>query len=249
MPTKRRVPFVKVLRQAALDPALPPAAKAVLLVLAAYADNSTGVCHPGIESIRKGCGLGPTRTKAALRVLQAAGYIDVSRQGNCRTNRYRVMVTIATSDSHKPGQGMVTIATHLKKLDSEELDSVIPQVPNPSSPAEPAGCTCGEAYGLREKDTPKCSYCEPKQSKTTWLSPFGAAWKARYGGEPPYGRLGKSLRPLVLKHGEATVLERFTRYLNATDAAYVSVEKFAATWGAWDPIRAVPKPKARERGW
>ena len=27
------------------------------------------------------------------------------------------------------------------------------------------GCTCGEAYGKRRQDAPKCEYCAPKEEK------------------------------------------------------------------------------------
>lgn len=69
--------------------------------------------------------------------------------------------------------------------------------------------------------------------KATWLTPFGDAWQERYGGAPAYGELGKHLKPLRDAHPVGEVLEHWGRYLEATEAAYVSPARFAQTYGMW----------------
>lgn len=56
---------------------------------------------------------------------------------------------------------------------------------------------------------------------------------ARYGGIAPGARITKALRLLVTKHGEEAVLLAWGRYLDETEAEYVSVERFASTYGHW----------------
>ena len=79
------------------------------------------------------------------------------------------------------------------------------------------------------KDSPSSS---SSSTKLTWLTPFGDAWKAAYGGEPAFGPLAKHLKPLVSEHGQA-VLAAWQRYLAATDAQYASAARFSQTFGRW----------------
>ena len=69
--------------------------------------------------------------------------------------------------------------------------------------------------------------------KPTWLTPFGNAWHAVYGGEPAYGELAKHLKPLRDAHDLGEILEHWTRYLEMTEATYVSPARFAQTYGMW----------------
>ena len=71
------------------------------------------------------------------------------------------------------------------------------------------------------------------RQRKTWLTPFGEAWHARYGGEPAYGELAAHLSPLRADHVLGEMLEHWTRYLEATEAKYVSPARFAQTYGHW----------------
>lgn len=69
--------------------------------------------------------------------------------------------------------------------------------------------------------------------RPTWLSVFGAAWRDKLGGSPPWGQLARALKPVVAEHGEAETLRRWKNYLIGAGAQYVSPARFASTFGAW----------------
>jgi hypothetical protein len=71
-----------------------------------------------------------------------------------------------------------------------------------------------------------------KEGKMTWLTPFADVWATKCG-TPPYGKLGKILSPLVHEHGEPEVLERWRKYVDATEPRYASVHRFAETFVSW----------------
>jgi hypothetical protein len=73
----------------------------------------------------------------------------------------------------------------------------------------------------------------PAAPRETWLTPFGTTWQVAYGGDPAYGELAKHLHPLVVQHDHGEVLEHWGRYLEATDAQFVSPARFAQTYGRW----------------
>ena len=47
------------------------------------------------------------------------------------------------------------------------------------------------------------------------------------------------LRKLIKLYGEPEVLRRWRLYLAATDGAYASAARFAATWGTWGTTASV----------
>jgi hypothetical protein len=67
----------------------------------------------------------------------------------------------------------------------------------------------------------------------SWLVSFDVVWQRHYGAPIPYGIAAKVLRPLCKQHGPLEVQRRLDIYCAATEAAYVSLPKFGATWGAW----------------
>lgn len=81
----------------------------------------------------------------------------------------------------------------------------------------------------------------------TWLTPYEVAWKAVYPeGIVPYKQLARYLAPIQ----KATPVERIVKELDAflrkTPNQFVSVAKFAATFGSW----ATPEPhKAKPYQW
>lgn len=74
----------------------------------------------------------------------------------------------------------------------------------------------------------------PKRGNDTWLTPFGDAWRARYGGELAWSRAGSAFSPLREEHGAERVLRAWVRYVAATEAQFASPQRFASTFGQWD---------------
>lgn len=105
---------------------------------------------------------------------------------------------------------------------------------------KPAAATGGTQVGRKKKTA-------GKKGSTTWLTPYWDVWLEVYGkeSEPPAGILAKNLAPLDKKHGVAVVLPRWRRYLKATDPQYVSVPKFAQTFGSWKPSHQSDLPDLR----
>ena len=71
----------------------------------------------------------------------------------------------------------------------------------------------------------------------TWLTPYLDAWKATYGGALPPKRAVAALGPLHTQHGDAVVLPRWNAYLRQTDAQFAAPQRFAQTFGRWDPAK------------
>lgn len=74
-----------------------------------------------------------------------------------------------------------------------------------------------------------------KRKKESWLAEFGAVWLQAYGGLMNFGVAARYLKPLVEMHGKQKVVEHFRHYLSQTEARYVSIARFAETFGAWNP--------------
>lgn len=75
---------------------------------------------------------------------------------------------------------------------------------------------------------------EPKPKRKTWLTPFADLWELKLGGKMPFGQAASELKSLVEQHGSETVLQYLERYLDGTEARYVSLSRFSQTFGAWD---------------
>jgi hypothetical protein len=71
-------------------------------------------------------------------------------------------------------------------------------------------------------------------------------WIARYQGTAPGGRIGKALKPLVVKHGWPEVRQSWQSYLSQTEPEFASAERFAATYGRWSGSAPAPKSKAQQ---
>lgn len=95
--------------------------------------------------------------------------------------------------------------------------------------------TSPEEQILKSKSKPPIGPNQFGPTRATWLSPFGAAWVGRFGvgSQPPWGILARSLKALVAEHGSDEVARRFKNYLSTAEARYVSVPRFAETFGAW----------------
>jgi len=67
----------------------------------------------------------------------------------------------------------------------------------------------------------------------TWLTPFAEIWEAKTDGYFPFGPAAKWLRRLINDHGLDEVKLAFRRYVNANDAQFLSIPRFAQTYGVW----------------
>ena len=80
-------------------------------------------------------------------------------------------------------------------------------------------------------------------TRATWLSAFGKVWEDRFGGTPPFARMGKAFKPLCEKYGKATVLAAWIAYLEKTEEKYATAENFAQK-----PGLRKPRPKGPTYG-
>ena len=85
-----------------------------------------------------------------------------------------------------------------------------------------------------------------KPAKPTWLTPYENLWREHFSAALPFGQAAKVLKPLEAEHGSPAVLRALGNYLAAhagERSAFVSLPKFAATFGQWlNPTR----PKSRQ---
>ncbi len=74
----------------------------------------------------------------------------------------------------------------------------------------------------------------------TWVHELGADWHTAYRGEPPYGAIGKFLKPLVETLPFSQVQIEWRHFLAQTPARFVSIPKFVATHGSYGPPTRSP---------
>lgn len=102
--------------------------------------------------------------------------------------------------------------------------------------------TKNEGVNERDNSTPSGSVAGAPEAKPKsrpkrepWSTAAGEAWAEVLEGEPPYGRIGRALKPLVVKFGEVEVLAEWKRYLEgmtkAGRAGFATPEDFAARYG------------------
>jgi hypothetical protein len=89
----------------------------------------------------------------------------------------------------------------------------------------------------REKRAPRKAKRTETQTtgegKVTWLTPFAGAWDAKFGaGAFPFGQAAKALQALK-DRPPSEKADRLKRYLAETEARFVSLPRFAATYEAW----------------
>jgi hypothetical protein len=86
--------------------------------------------------------------------------------------------------------------------------------------------------GPEQPDAPDLP-AEPKPERFTWLTPYVGPWEKRFGaGSFPFGKAAKALCPFKGRPPEEE-RDRLDRYLEATDAKYASLHRFAETHDSW----------------
>ena len=74
----------------------------------------------------------------------------------------------------------------------------------------------------------------------SWLKPYLRTWYSAYPeGIAPVRQLAHYLKPLRQAHSETRIVSELAAYLARTEACYVSLPRFAATFGSWN--RPAPK--------
>jgi hypothetical protein len=165
-----------------------------------------------VEEVEGGWSLINYRYYRDLRDEDENRLKDAERQRRHREETRSRNVT-AVTPSHEMSQTVTaTLNTNTNTNTKERTDS------------EPAGSVrIPEVVKAKNSSAPR----------ETWLTPYMEAWTNVYGGEPNAGLLAKSIRPLHDKHGQDLTLVAWRSYLAATEAAYVSLPKFSATFGTW----------------
>jgi hypothetical protein len=92
-------------------------------------------------------------------------------------------------------------------------------------------------------DRTSCAPHSRREREATWLSPFGEAWERATDGTFAYSRAAKPLKRLVQRHGAEAVFTAWCAYLRETETTYLSVDRFAGTYGHW--AGTVPEAVAR----
>src|SRR5437773_1443269 len=84
-----------------------------------------------------------------------------------------------------------------------------------------------------------CNGMSPKMRRRgmpeAWVQALGADWRGQYAGEPPYGAIGKFLKPLVDSLPFSQVQLEWRHFLAHTPARFVSIPRFVATHGSYGP--------------
>lgn len=127
---------------------------------------------------------------------------------------------------------------------------VTPVTPLPNVTVTLRNAPLRQADADTEADTEantKSTTTTPKARATRagWVQQLGGLWRRRYGGEPPWGRIAKQLRPVST---ENDLIPRFSAYLAATDARYVNLLKFVETFGSWGNGKASPQTYSYQPG-
>jgi hypothetical protein len=89
-----------------------------------------------------------------------------------------------------------------------------------------------ETASRTKKETTSASL-QKKSLQGPWLGPYLSAWVTRFGGLANPALIGKYLWPLHELHGPEKALKHWTNFLTGSDARFVSVPRFAQTFGTW----------------
>ena len=72
------------------------------------------------------------------------------------------------------------------------------------------------------------------RGQRTWLSPYAAVWHRQYPESAvPFKQLARVLKPLAVAHPPERIAAELAGYLQATEARFLNLAKFAATFGTW----------------
>lgn len=85
---ERRFPMAWAARQVCAHTSL----KMVLMQIASYADNQTGVAWPSMETLAEQCVLKDKQTRRLVKELERAGFISIDRSPGRKPNKYTLLM-------------------------------------------------------------------------------------------------------------------------------------------------------------
>lgn len=142
---------------------IPPVARLVLAALSNRADDDTGECFPGIETIARECGLSPRSVITYIAALIRNGYVIKQamrrKDGARRTNHYWVMCDRVPTPWHNPGTEETVNDAADDDAAEDEAPDVAVQGANPAhceTTKEPAQCANPAPY----QGAPACTLQE-----------------------------------------------------------------------------------------
>ena len=144
------------------------------------------------------------------------------------------------------GQRIIQITnwTRHQKIEKPNLAAAFPEIVSPTT-VTPRRGGVGEASGRRRGSVGEASQNHTNDLRPTtndqqlttvsppaagWTALAGDAWRAERG-RPNYGRIGKTLAPLVARYGAVQVLAAWRGYLDSRRGkSFASAEDFAANY-------------------
>lgn len=89
--------------------------------------------------------------------------------------------------------------------------------------------------GEKKEPSPRAA---GRKGDATWITPYGAVWKEKFGGDMPIGPAVTALAPLRTEYGHTEVLRRWRNYIAVATAEHVNAARFASTWNRWNHAEA-----------
>lgn len=80
---------------------------------------------------------------------------------------------------------------------------------------------------------PTLAAAPPDDEDSSWSRDACDLWIQRFGGTVAGGKLGKQLKPVVVKYGWKAIRAGWVQYLSTTDALHASGQRFAETVVDW----------------
>lgn len=185
----------------------------------------------------------PNDARAVRRAIQASGPVHLER---FIAVGFLVPYQSASGDASKSlaeasGERTASEPTRASKPLAELEQSASPHArPRARGEGETERETETEGEGEKTPPSPRAAGRKAESGRPTWLTPYAAAWKARFGGEMPIGPAATALAPLRKEHGDEELLRRWKNYLAVASPEYVNPARFASTWARWDTAAIQP---------
>lgn len=203
-------------------------------------DPDYGWAWPAIDTLAGACEISRSTTLRCLKWLTEHRYIKpVSRygtDGHRTSNAYWMLgrdIDAAPAPT-RSRRGRLGVTGDTKADPGLSVKSAEPKCQNTPGLSVTQGDTLTTSENDNTLETTSGADAPGKPKRETWLTPYGDAWIARYGGEPPYKVMAKYLAKLHTDLGAPVLLPRWVSYLARTEPAYVSVPKFCATHGSYN---------------
>lgn len=181
----------------------------------------------------------PVDFGAVLSALEGRGFV---RSYVVAGKRYGVIDTLREHQTFHKHEAQSRLPAPPMSVDAETLLGADGECP----PVSVSVSTSVSSTAIPSPAAPALEKAS-RPPRVTWLTPYWDAWRARYGADPHAGQLTKHLKRPRDALGDAECLARWWRYLDATEAAFVSPAKFAATHGSYAGLSPMDALIAREK--